>query len=401
MKPDLATQIVSKLRAAGHEAYFVGGCVRDMVLGLEPVDYDIATSAHPETVVQLFPRTETVGARFGVVLVIHRGQPFEVATFRSDQAYVDGRRPTGVVYTDAQQDVLRRDFTINGLLYDPVSRNIIDYVNGRADIDARLVRAIGEPRQRFDEDKLRILRAVRFGARLGYHIEPATWAAVREMAPAIHQVSHERIREELVRILAEGDAVRGIDMLEQSGLRREILPEVVCSPALRRELGMLRRDHSHDFAVGVLLHETALPDIASIMERLKFSRSQTQHVLALSENLPKLSAARKMTISELKRFMRLPRFHDHLELARMHGIAHGQDMQDYEFVRENYVGWTAAEITPALLISGEDLKAMGLVPGPLFKTILTRVEDEQLEGRITSREQALNFVRDTYGDKRA
>jgi len=399
MKPDLATDIVRKLRAAGHEAYFVGGCVRDMVLGLEPADYDIATSAHPETVMQLFPRTETVGAKFGVVLVIYRGQPFEVATFRSDQAYVDGRRPTGVVYTDAQQDVLRRDFTINGLLYDPLSRNIIDYVNGRADIDARLVRAIGDPRQRFDEDKLRILRAVRFGARLGYRIEPATWAAACEMAGTIQQVSHERIRDELVRILSEGDPVHGIELLEQSGLLREILPEVVCSPALRQELARLRRDHPQDFAMAVLLHETALPDVASIMERLKFSRAQTQYVLALSENLPRFSQARNMSISELKRFMRLPRFHDHLELARIHALAHNQDLQDYELARDKYAGWTAGEINPPLLISGEDLKLLGFAPGPLFKTILTRVEDHQLAGQLTSREQALDFVRDTYGDK--
>jgi poly(A) polymerase len=398
MKPDLATEIVSKLRASGHEAYFVGGCVRDMVLGLEPVDYDIATSAHPETVVQLFPRTETVGAKFGVVLVIYRGHPFEVATFRSDKAYVDGRRPTGVVYTDAQQDVLRRDFTINGLLYDPLSRNIIDYVHGRADIEARLVRAIGDPRQRFEEDKLRILRGVRFGARLGYRIEPATWAAVCEMAPAIHQVSRERIREELVRILTEGDAAHGIELLEQSGLRREILPEVVYSAALRHELSMLRRDHSPDFAMAVLLHEAALLEVASIMERLKFSRSEMQHVFALTENLPKFSQVRKMRTAELKRFMRLPRFHDHLELARIHAVAHDQDLQDYECVSEKYVSWTTDEIAPQLLISGEDLKAMGFAPGPLFKTILTRVENDQLEGRITSREQALNFVRDKYGD---
>src|SRR5438552_16398579 len=182
MKPDSATEIVRELRSRGHEEYLVEGCVRDMVIGIEPADYDIATSAHPEQIVKMFPRTQSIGAQFGVVLVIQRGHPFEVATFRSDEAYVDGRRPTGVVFTDAKQDVLRRDFTINGLLYDPIYKEVIDYVGGQADIQAKLVRAIGDPHARFEEDKLMILRAVRFGARLGYEIEPATWEAVRFMA---------------------------------------------------------------------------------------------------------------------------------------------------------------------------------------------------------------------------
>src|SRR5579864_4409 len=199
MKPDSAIAIIEELRRHGHEAYLVGGCVRDMVMKIEPADYDIATSARPEEIIEIFPRTESIGAQFGVILVIHHGRPFEVATFRSDEAYVDGRRPTGVVFTDAKQDVLRRDFTINGLLYDPVTKEVIDYVNGRADIQARLVRAIGDPNARFEEDKLRVLRAIRFGARLGYEIEAETWKAVSTMAPKIHQVSSERIRDELSR----------------------------------------------------------------------------------------------------------------------------------------------------------------------------------------------------------
>src|SRR5262245_57884698 len=215
MKPDSAMDIVRELRSRGHEAYLVGGCVRDMVMAIEPADYDIATSARPEEIVEIFPRTESIGAQFGVILVIHRGHPFEVATFRSDEAYVDGRRPTGVVFTDAKQDVLRRDFTINGLLYDPITHQVIDYVNGCADIDEKIVRAIGDPHARFEEDKLRILRAIRFGARLGYTIEPATWEAVRAMAPKIHQVSSERVRDELTRILTEGQAARGMRMIEE------------------------------------------------------------------------------------------------------------------------------------------------------------------------------------------
>src|SRR5262245_795849 len=225
MKPDLAIEVIKELRRHGHEAYFVGGCVRDMVMKIEPADYDVATSAHPEQIVKIFPRTESIGAQFGVVLVIQKGHPFEVATFRSDEAYIDGRRPTGVVFTDAKQDVLRRDFTINGLLYDPLTGEVIDYVNGRADIDAKIVRAIGDPHARFEEDKLRILRAIRFGARLGYTIEPATWNAVRAMASKIHQVSSERIRDELTRVLTEGQAARGMRMVHESGLRAEIVPE--------------------------------------------------------------------------------------------------------------------------------------------------------------------------------
>src|SRR3989454_3184882 len=236
MKPDSATEIVRELRSRGHEAYLVGGCVRDMVMAIEPADYDIATSATPEEVVKIFPRTESIGAQFGVILVIYQGHAFEVATFRSDDAYVDGRRPTGVTFTDAKQDVLRRDFTINGLLYDPIEDRVIDHVNGRADIDAKLVRAIGDPFARFQEDKLRILRAVRFGARLGYRIEPRTWESVRAMAPKIHQVSSERIREELTRILTEGQAARGFRLLDESGLRKEILPELEWTAHIERSL---------------------------------------------------------------------------------------------------------------------------------------------------------------------
>src|SRR5205809_5579133 len=254
MKPDSATEIVRELRSRGHEAYLVGGCVRDMVMAIEPADYDIATSARPEEIVEIFPRTESIGAQFGVILVIYRGHRFEVATFRSDEAYLDGRRPTGVVFTDARQDVLRRDFTINGLLYDPISGEVIDYVNGRADIEAKVVRAIGDPHARFEEDKLRILRAIRFGARLGYTIESATWDAVRALAPKIHQVSSERIREELTRILTEGQAARGLRMLEESGLGAIILPEIHGTDHIKNCFELVKAGSPADFAMAVLLH---------------------------------------------------------------------------------------------------------------------------------------------------
>src|SRR5438034_4985548 len=269
MKPDAAIAIIQELRRHGHEAYLVGGCVRDMVMRIEPADYDIATSARPDEITKIFPRTEAIGAQFGVVLVIYHGHPFEVATFRSDEAYIDGRRPTGVVFTDVKQDVLRRDFTINGLLYDPISKEVIDYVGGQADIQAKLVRAIGDPHDRFEEDKLRILRAVRFGARLGYQIEPRTWQAVAAMAPRIHQVSSERIREEVCRILTEGRAARGFRLMEESGLRREIFPEVEWTGHIEASLRFLKPGVLADFAMGVLLHHTALSSAATIVERLK------------------------------------------------------------------------------------------------------------------------------------
>ncbi len=401
MKPDQAKDIVRTLRGHGYEAYFVGGCVRDMVMGIEPADYDIATSARPEEIMRIFPRTEGIGAQFGVVLVIARGHPFEVATFRSDEAYIDGRRPTGVVFTDAQTDVLRRDFTINGLLYDPIEDKLIDYVHGQEDIQAKVVRAIGDPRHRFEEDKLRVLRAVRFGARLGYTIEAQTWEAVRSMASQIHQVSRERIREELLRILTEGRALRGARMLHESGLLTETLPEVRWDEHLERSLEMVKAGVSEEFAMAVLIHETSASTAAEITERLKFSRAQAHHIIALVENAARFAEVRSMSVSALKRFLRLNRFEDHLELSRICATASNRSLADYNYAIGAFRNWSEEEIAPRLLITGEDLIAMGLKPGPLFKEILTRVEDEQLEGRLRERQQALNFVSAHYSEEMA
>jgi len=398
MKPSAATAIILELRRHGHEAYLVGGCVRDMVMRIEPADYDIATSALPEQIMELFPRTQGIGAQFGVVLVIYQGHGFEVATFRSDDAYIDGRRPSGVSFTDAKQDVLRRDFTINGLLYDPIEKRIIDYVHGQEDIQAKLVRAIGDPRARFEEDKLRVLRAIRFGAKLGYTIEPATWEAVRAMASKIHQVSSERIREELLRILAEGQAARGFHLLEESGLRAAILPELEWTGHLERCLEMLQPGVERDFAMGVLLHETPLHRVRNVVERLKFSRAEVHHVVALIENLPQFYKVHEMSISSLKRFFRQVRFENHLELARIHRAAAGERLEEYEYACRKHQEWSENDIAPKPLISGEDLIALGFAPGPRFKEILTRLEDEQLEGQLVDRTQALNFVRRHYGD---
>src|SRR5262245_6278737 len=393
MKPDAATDIVKELRSRGHEAYFVGGCVRDMVVKIEPADYDIATSARPEEIVEIFPRTEAIGAQFGVVLVIMRGHPFEVATFRSDEAYIDGRHPSGVVFTDVKQDVLRRDFTINGLLYDPLAGEVLDYVNGRADIDAKIVRAIGDPHERFEEDKLRILRAIRFGARLGYTIEHGTWEAVLAMAPKIHQVSSERVRQELTRILTEGQSARGIRMLEESGLRAQILPEFEWTNHIAKCLEYVGRGAATDYGMGVLLHHTKVKDVQQIVERLKFSRAEMHHIVALVENLPRFSEVRQMSTSAMKRFFRLDRFDDHLKLARIHALAAGEEPVDYAYASRKRSEWTDEEIWPMPLLSGNDLIAMGFSPGPQFREILTRLEDAQLEGVLTTRHEAIEFVR--------
>ena len=397
MKPDSAIEIIRELRHHGHEAYLVGGCVRDMVMKIEPADYDIATSAHPEEIMQIFPRTRSIGVQFGVVLVIYRGHPFEVATFRSDEAYVDGRRPTGVVFTDAKQDVLRRDFTINGLLYDPISETVIDYVDGQSDIRARIVRAIGDPHARFEEDKLRILRAIRFGARLGYTIEQQTWNAVQAMAPKIHQVSGERIREELGRILTEGQAALGMRTMDASGLRKEILPELVWNDHVEHSLRFVKTGAQPDFAMGILLHDTPVNDVQKIVERLKFSRAEMNHIIALVENLPRFSAIRQMSVSSLKRFFRTSRFEDHLALARIHLITAGSDLSDYDFAHRKQHEWSDDDIRPMPLITGDDLIQMGFTPGPQFKQILTRVEDEQLEGRLQTRSDAVGFITRNFG----
>jgi len=367
-----------------------------MVMKIEPSDYDIATSAPPDVIMKIFPHTEPIGAQFGVVLVIDRGHPFEVATFRSDEAYVDGRRPTGVVFTDARTDVLRRDFTINGLLYDPMEQKVIDYVGGQDDIRDRIVRAIGDPEKRFQEDKLRLLRAVRFGARLGYRIEPSTWNAVCRMAPEIKRVSAERIREELSRILTEGQAAVGFQMLQQSGMLPVILPEVTWNEHLMRCLELIPPKSSVDFAFAVLLHDLSSDVALRIGEDLRLSTAETQHIVSLIRNQPLFRSLRTLSVSAIKRFLRIPRFEDHLELARVCAVASGGSLDDYAFATEMRGKWSAVDLAPPPLLSGTDLIAMGFSPGPLFKEILTRVEDEQLEGRLKTSEQATDFVKENY-----
>jgi poly(A) polymerase len=451
-----ALGIVRRLREAGHPAYFAGGCVRDLLLGVTPKDFDVATSATPDKIVALFAKTFTVGAHFGVVLVCQTMDEVEiateVATFRHDGAYSDGRRPDAVRFsTDAREDVLRRDFTINGMLLDPIDYEAtgdvvaatLDYVQGREDLAAGVVRAIGDPALRFREDKLRLLRAVRFAARLNFQIEEATARAMRSHSAAIAQVSIERIRDELTRILTEGGARRGFERLDEFGLLERILPEVVRMrgvaqpPEFHPEgdvwthtmllLERLPAGCSAPLAWGALLHDIgkpatyqppapAIPDgdakpdrirfnghvevgvrIAEvILARLRFSNDDAAQIVALVKNHMRFGDVMQMKQSTLKRFLRLPRFDEHLALHRMDTLSAHGDLTGYNFARAQFEAEPAPDLRPAPLVTGRDLIAAGYRPSPQFKPMLALAEDAQLEGLATTREQALNLVETRY-----
>ena len=439
-----ALAIASTLREAGHQAFFAGGCVRDLLLGVAPKDYDVATSATPDQIVALFPKTFTVGAHFGVVLVCESVDdveiPTEVATFRSDGAYSDGRRPDTVRYTtDPREDVLRRDFTINGMLLDPIAYEatgdlaaaVLDYVDGRGDLRRGVVRAIGDPKLRYAEDKLRLLRAVRFAARLNFHLEVE---GIRCKAADISQVSAERIRDELTKILTEGGAARGFELLYQLGLLARILPEVVRlrgvaqPPEFHPEgdvwvhtmllLEKLPAGTSETLAWGALLHDIGKPATyqppnpkvpgdrirfnghvevgvriaEEVLARLRFSNDDTAQVLALIKNHMRFGDILQMKQSTQKRFLRLPRFDEHLELHRLDASSAHGDLTLYNFARAQYEAEPPADLRPAPLLTGADLIAAGYKPSPQFKPMLALAEDAQLEGAVTTREQALALV---------
>jgi poly(A) polymerase len=440
-KAEQATRIVKTLRGRGFSAYLAGGCVRDLLLGREAADYDVATSATPQEVMRLFPQTYAVGAQFGVVLVpIHRDTPegerdnytIEVATFRSDGAYSDGRHPDQVQFsTEARLDVQRRDFTINGLLLDPVTQEVLDYVGGRDDLESRVIRAIGDPRLRFSEDKLRLLRAVRFAARFGYAIEDKTFAAIGELAPQIHQVSQERIRDEILKMLTEGRARRAFELLDQTGLLEQVLPEVKKMRGVQQPpqfhpegdvwvhtlmlLEGLPAGSSKTLALGALLHDVGKPPTfrvaadrirfdqhdevgtrmaAAICRRFRLSKEETEQVCALVANHMRFGNVMRMKESTLKRFFRLPRFDEHLELHRLDCMSSHRDLELYNFAREKLSSMPAEQIRPRPLITGDDLIAAGYQPGPEFKELLTAVEDAQLEGTISTKEEAMELVRE-------
>ncbi len=431
--PELARRIVSKLRARGHQAYFVGGCVRDLLLKVNPKDYDIATGAQPAEVALLFPGSLQVGAHFGVMIVRDGAGEVEVATFRSDHNYVDGRHPSEVLFeTDPRKDVLRRDFTINALLMDPETGEVLDFVGGQSDLAAGVIRAIGEPEVRFREDHLRLLRAVRFAARLGFEIESVTEGAIIRLSPLILDVAAERNRDELVRILTEGGARRGFEMLYRTGLLSQLLPEIVAMRGVEQPpeyhpegdvwthtMIMLEglRNPSPELALGVLLHDVGKPGTfrtadrirfdghvelgveltRTIMARFRFSNDEARQVEALVANHMKFKDAPRMKDSTLKRFLRLEEFDEHLELHRLDCSSSHGSLGNYGFVQQKREEFGVEEITPPRLLTGQDLIDAGYQPGPQFGRILSEVEDAQLEGRVGSKEEALTMARKLLG----
>jgi poly(A) polymerase len=440
MLKDSAISIVRTLQDAGYQAYFVGGCVRDMILGRNPADYDVATDATPDQVMQIFPETYAVGAKFGVVLVpspsdhTNENEVVEVATFRSDIGYSDGRHPDQVRYSkNPQEDVERRDFTVNGLLLDPIREEILDYVGGRKDLDAGVIRAIGNPQLRFVEDKLRMLRAVRFAARFGYTIEPLTFAAIQKLAPQIHQVSRERMRDELTKMLVEGHARDAFLLLDETGLLCEVLPEISAMKGVEQPpqfhpegdvfihtlllLDKLPQPCPSTLAWGALLHDVGKPATfriapdrirfdghvevgvkmaQEICRRLRFSNDDAEQILSLVGNHMRFAQALQMKESTLKRFMRLPRFDEHLELHRMDCQASHGDLTSFDFVRERMAAMPANVMRPTPLVTGDDLINAGYSPGPKFKEILAAIEDGQLEGRLHDKDEAMKFVRQQF-----
>ena len=423
-----AERIVETLRAAGHEAYFAGGCVRDMVMGVEPHDYDIATSARPEEVVRLFPGSLTVGAQFGVVVALAGSGDFEVATFRADAPSSDGRHPDGVQFCSAREDVLRRDFTINGMLYDPAAQRVIDWVEGQEDVRRRVIRAIGNPEERFAEDKLRLLRAVRFAARLDYAIEEQTYAAMVHLAPRAGEVSAERVRDELLRILTAPNAGRAMRLMHDTGLLKPVLPEIETlvgveqPPQFHPEGDVFEhtcfmldamRNPSPELAMAVLLHDVGKPQTQTFAERirfdehdqagaeiardicrrLRFSNDRLEQIVSFVGSHMRFMAVQRMKLSTLKRLLALSRFDEHLELHRLDCIASHGKLDNYEFLRRKLEQFSREEIAPEPLVTGRDLIEMGYKPGPVFKRILDAVREEQLENRLTSREEGLEWVR--------
>jgi poly(A) polymerase len=452
-KHEAAFRIVQTLRGAGHQAYFAGGCVRDLLLRLEAKDFDVATSATPDVVMGMFPKTYSVGAHFGVVLVCaadgEGGEiTTEVATFRHDGAYSDGRRPDAVRFsTDPREDVLRRDFTINGMLLDPVvfeeagdaGTATLDYVGGREDLAARVLRAIGAPALRFAEDKLRMLRGVRFAARLGLEIEARTMAAMRAAAAEIGQVSCERIRDELTLMLTEGHARRAFELLDATELLAYVLPEalrmkgVAQPPQFHPEgdvwvhtmllLAKLEPDVAPTLAWGALLHDIGKsatfrpPDpkkpgdrirfdghvevgvrmAEEILGRLRFSNEDTAQIVSLVKNHMRFGDILQMRESTLKRFLRLPKFDEHLALHWMDCMSAHGDLQLYCYAKEQYLAAPVEMIRPKLLVTGRDLIAAGYRPGVAFKAMLEAAEDAQLEGRVRTTEEGMAVVREEFG----
>jgi poly(A) polymerase len=438
MLKDFARSIVQTLRQQGFQAYLVGGCVRDLLLQREAKDWDVATDATPEQVMSIFPETYAVGAQFGVVLVPvpeasrePASSAVEVATFRSDISYSDGRHPDQVRFSrDPREDVARRDFTINGMLLDPVSGEVLDFVGGKKDLAAGVIRTIGDPELRFAEDKLRMLRAVRFAARFGYVIDAGTFEAIKKLADEIGLVSRERVRDELTRMLTEGQGHKAFLLLDESGILGYVLPEIAAMKGVAQPpefhpegdvlvhtlmlLDNLPSPCPATLAWGALLHDVGKPPTfrvapdrirfdehaevglkmaEEICRRLRFSNDDTTQILALVGNHMRFGQATRMKESTLKKFMRMPAFDEHLALHRADCLASHRNLATYEFIEQKRAAIPPEKMRPSPLLTGYDLIAEGHVPGPKFRQILDAVEDAQLEGRLLSRDAALEFVR--------
>ncbi len=426
-KKELAIQIVKVLRQSGHEAYFVGGCVRDLLLKKKPKDFDIATSARPEEVKKLFSKTVAVGAQFGVMVVIGGGESFEVATFRADKGYQDGRRPESVEFTGAQEDAVRRDFTVNGIFYDPIKKKVLDWVSGREDLKKKIIRAIGDPVLRFTEDKLRMLRAVRFASVLGFKIESRTKKAIQKLAPAIHVVSHERVRDELIKMFTGPNPALAMTLLDETKLLKEILPEVdkmkgVAQPKAYHPEGdvfkhtklLLKQLNKASvvLAFGALLHDVGKPktfkradrirfnghDLVGarmtevILERLRFPNDLKQKITACVEGHMRFKDVRQMRESTLKKFLQRETFEVELEQHRIDCLASHGDLTNWRFLKKIMKTLTKEEIKPAPLINGRDLLALGYAEGPLIGRILKAVEEKQLNRKLLTHEEALDWV---------
>ena len=432
-----ALSVVKQLRAHGFQALYAGGCVRDRLLGVEPHDYDVATNARPEQVEALFPRTVPVGAQFGVILVLEQNEEIQVASFRGDGAYHDGRHPESIHFTDAEGDARRRDFTVNGLFYDPVEEKILDFVGGQDDLKAAFLRAIGDPSERFAEDKLRLLRAVRFATTLGFSIDPATWNAVKQWAPEIHAVSAERIREELSKILLSPNRVRGFDLLDESGLLQEILPEIEtlkgCDqpPEFHPEgdvfvhtrlmLSLLAPDASLTLVLSVLLHDIGKPPTRIVdetgrirfnghegvsaqlglrlLQRLRFSNEVIDAVLPAVRLHMSFKDVPQMKISTLKRMMARPTFDEELELHRVDCLGSHGMLDNHALLIIKREEFSNEPLIPSPLVNGHDLIELGWKPGKHFAEILESVQNRQLEGLLTSREEALVWIASEYSVK--
>ncbi len=426
-----ARRIVAKLRRHGHEAFFAGGCVRDRLLRRKPQDIDVATSALPESVAALFPRSSMVGSRYGVVQVRLYGRAYDVTTFRTEGPYLDGRHPTSVAFSSPMQDALRRDFTVNALFYDPITDRVIDYVRGRADVRNRLIRTVGEPAERFNEDKLRMLRAVRFACGLGFRIERGTWEAIRQHAQEITLVSGERIRDEIVKIIIGPDPARGLDLLSDSGLLRWVLPEVEAMRGIpqppeyhpegdvythtRLALSLLRKP-SPVLALATLLHDVGKPPTyseeerirfdghveigarmaAEICRRLRLSNDQTERIIDLISHHLRFMHVQEMRESTLRRFLAKPDFRDHLEMHRVDCLSSHRDLDSYKYCMDKLEELRCQPAPLSPLMRGRDLIEMGYEPGPLFSRILRTIEDLQLEGRVRTRDEAAEQVRKLF-----